>query len=83
MIKVRFEVSTLSGHERNPHLVCRVVEIVKPVKCIIPHYDGYVPMPKVGELLLAWGGRRPMVKKVNTALRHLIETSETLALEER
>ena len=49
MIKVRFEVSTLSGHERNSHLVCRVVEIVKPVKCIIPHYDGYVPMPKVGE----------------------------------
>ena len=83
IIKVRFEVSTLPGHERNSHLVYRVVEIVKPVQCAIPHYDGYVPMPKVGELLRACGGRRPMVKKVNAALQHLIKTSETSRLKGR
>ena len=69
-------------HERNSHLVYRVVEIVKPVECAIPDYGGCVPPPEVGELLWAWGGRRPIVKKVNAALRHLVETSENLRLKE-
>ncbi|KAH9920419.1 hypothetical protein B0H21DRAFT_767572 [Amylocystis lapponica] len=46
----RFERSTLLGRRSERILLLRVVEIVEPAEAVCPEYDGYVPMPKAGEL---------------------------------
>ena len=46
----RFELSTLPDHEGTRTIVLRFLKIITPVKCVIPHYDGYVYCPKEGEL---------------------------------
>ena len=45
-----FECSTLSDHNDTRTVVLRFVKIITPVKCVIPHYDGYICHPKEGEL---------------------------------
>ncbi|KAH9919580.1 hypothetical protein B0H21DRAFT_886662 [Amylocystis lapponica] len=46
----RFVRSALPGFPGVRTLLLRVVEILKPAKAVSPEYDGYVPMPKAGEL---------------------------------
>jgi hypothetical protein len=46
----RFERSTLRYHEGTRTLVLRYLKIITPVKCVIPHYDGYIVPPEEGEL---------------------------------
>ncbi|KAJ6500882.1 hypothetical protein C8R45DRAFT_781967, partial [Mycena sanguinolenta] len=48
---MRFELSPLPEHTANPRIVLRVIKIIDPPKLRIPHYDGYVPRPKEGELV--------------------------------
>jgi len=55
---VRFERSTLPDHEGTRTVVLRFLKIITPVKCVIPHYDGYIMPPKEGEL----HQRTPIVK---------------------
>jgi hypothetical protein len=47
---VRFERSTLPIHKGKKTVVLRIVKIITPVKCVIPHYDGHLCFPKEGEL---------------------------------
>ncbi|KIM74149.1 hypothetical protein PILCRDRAFT_826517 [Piloderma croceum F 1598] len=49
----RFERSS----QRSRTIVMRVVRITSPVRCVIPNYNGYVPMPVEGELVRRGGGR--------------------------
>ena len=46
----RFERSTLLEHEGTRTVVLRFLEIITPVKCVIPLYDGYLSFPEEGEL---------------------------------
>lgn len=46
-----FECSTLPEHKGTRTLVIRILDILKPIACVIPDYDGWVPIPKKGELL--------------------------------
>ena len=46
----RFERSTLPDHVGTRTVVLRFLKIMSPVKCVIPHYDGYIVPPKEGEL---------------------------------
>ena len=46
----RFERSTLPEHKGTRTVVLRFLKIITPVKCDIPHYDGYLCLPKEGEL---------------------------------
>ena len=45
----RFERSTLPEHEGTRTVVLRFLKIITSVKCVIPHYDGYIVPPKEGE----------------------------------
>ncbi|KZT09897.1 uncharacterized protein LAESUDRAFT_756119 [Laetiporus sulphureus 93-53] len=55
-ILVKFERSTLPEDKGWRTLLLRVVDIVKPVKCVLPAYDEYVSRPTLGQLLQR-GGR--------------------------
>ena len=46
----RFERSTLPEHKGTRTVVLRFLQIITPLKCVIPLYDGYVGLPKEGEL---------------------------------
>ena len=46
----RFERSTLPEHEGTRTVMLRFLKIITPVKCVIPHYDGYILPPEEGEL---------------------------------
>ena len=46
----RFERSTLPEHDGTRTVVLRFLKIITPVKCVIPHYDGYIGFPKEGDL---------------------------------
>jgi len=46
----RFERSTHPDHKGTRTVVLRCLKIIRPVKCVIPIYDGYVLSPKEGEL---------------------------------
>ena len=46
----RFERSTLEEHEGTRTVVLRFLEIITPVKCVMPLYDGYIGQPTEGEL---------------------------------
>lgn len=68
--------------EGHPALVIRVVKIVRPIQ-IVPGYDGWVPMPKEGQLLhsrpkkpeAAWSCNTEQASrcKVYAALKPLLE----------
>jgi hypothetical protein len=46
----RFERSTLPDHKNTRTIVLRFLEIITPVKCAVPLYDGRIVVPKEGEL---------------------------------
>ena len=46
----RFKRSTLPEHEGTRTVVLRFLKMLTPLKCVIPHYDGYLCCPKEGEL---------------------------------
>ena len=46
----RFERSALLEHKGARTIVLRFLKIITPVKCVLPHYDGYICRPKEGEL---------------------------------
>lgn len=48
--RVRCELAP-GSHPGKPALSVRIVKIIQPFICIIPDYDGYVRMPKEGELI--------------------------------
>lgn len=48
----RLERSTWPGHEGQHRLVMRVAKITNPVQLSIPGYNGWVPRPAEGELLM-------------------------------
>jgi hypothetical protein len=50
IVLARFERSTLAEHEGTRNIVFRFLKIITPVKCVIPHYNGYLCWPKEGEL---------------------------------
>ena len=45
----RFERSALPDHKGTKTVVFRFLKMTTPVKCVIPHYDGYLSCPKEGE----------------------------------
>ena len=51
IVKFRFELSTLPEHANEPTLVMRILEILRPITCSIPNYDGTVVEPREGQLL--------------------------------
>jgi len=46
----QFERSTLPDHIGTRTVVLRFLNIITPVKCVIPLYDGYIAPPQEGEL---------------------------------
>jgi hypothetical protein len=46
----RFERSTLPSHKGKRILVLRFLQIITPVTCVIPSYDGFIVAPTEGEL---------------------------------
>ncbi|KAF8074031.1 hypothetical protein FPV67DRAFT_1480389 [Lyophyllum atratum] len=50
-ILVRFERSTLPQHVGTRSLVLRVLDILEPIKAVIPGYDMHLPVPKEGGLV--------------------------------
>ena len=46
----RFERSTLLRHKGTRAVVLRFLKIITPLKCVIPHYDGYICCPEEGKL---------------------------------
>jgi hypothetical protein len=46
----RLERSTLPDHKGTRTVVLRFLKIIKPVKCVVPLYDGHISVPKDGEL---------------------------------
>ena len=57
----RFERSTLPEHNGTRTVLLRLLKIITPVECTIPHYDNYIRFPKEGELYL----QRAQVWSVN------------------
>jgi len=51
LVKFRFELSTLPEHAKEPTLVVRILEVLTPITCSIPGYDGSVVEPREGQLL--------------------------------
>ncbi|KAG6891800.1 hypothetical protein C0992_003683, partial [Termitomyces sp. T32_za158] len=49
---VRLERSTLPEHSERNFLVMRVLKILDPIKPVDPDYDGNVPVPIVGQLVM-------------------------------
>ena len=46
----RFERSTFPEHKDTRTVVLRFLKIMTPVKCVIPLYDDYIPLPEEGKL---------------------------------
>ncbi|KAJ7293392.1 hypothetical protein C8J57DRAFT_1268935 [Mycena rebaudengoi] len=55
---VRFELSTLQEHQGSRVVLLRVVKIIQPPKLRIPKYDGHLPAPVEGELVLRPRGHK-------------------------
>ncbi|KAJ7100464.1 hypothetical protein C8R44DRAFT_946921, partial [Mycena epipterygia] len=49
---VRFELSKLPEHAKSRVAVLRIVKMIEPPKLRIPDYDGHVPLPIEGQLVL-------------------------------
>lgn len=49
-------------------LVLRIIQIIDPVSCTVPDYDGFVNEPKAGKLMMLGVGdsRRPWMYDVDT-----------------
>jgi hypothetical protein len=75
---VRFELSTLPKHAESRVFVLRILNITEPVVCVIPNYDGWVPFPKEGGLVV--GSQEPLAfwvdKRDNMMSRCLRELAE-------
>ncbi|KAH0585799.1 hypothetical protein H2248_007090 [Termitomyces sp. 'cryptogamus'] len=56
-IVVRFERSTLQQHAGGNFLVLRVLKILDPITPADPDYDMYLPMPRVGSLVVVANNR--------------------------
>ena len=55
-ILARFEVSQFPEHAKlGPCLILKCLEIVEPVKCIVPDYDGHVREPTPGNYMMSGG----------------------------
>lgn len=50
-VLARFEKSKLPEHMHEHVVVIRVLDILSPIKCVIPDYDFDVQMPDVGQLI--------------------------------
>ena len=62
----RFERSTLPNHKDTRTVVLRFLEIITPVKCIVPLYGGHMCCPKNGELYQRIrGGKEKHVWSIN------------------
>ncbi|KAJ3513801.1 hypothetical protein NLJ89_g2743 [Agrocybe chaxingu] len=48
--KVRFELSTLPEHEGTPVLVLRFLELLEPIRHLIPNAEQVAPVPEAGSL---------------------------------
>ncbi|KAF8962132.1 hypothetical protein BDZ97DRAFT_1159615 [Flammula alnicola] len=49
LVRARFEVSTLPEHvAMGPTLLVRILDIIKPVQCVIDDYDNYIAFPEAG-----------------------------------
>ncbi|KAF9812235.1 hypothetical protein IEO21_06275 [Rhodonia placenta] len=57
-ILCRLERSTLPNHAQRRVVVLRVLEIIEPIRPIVPDYDGYLEPPAEGALLQR--GRKPV-----------------------
>ncbi|KAJ6510629.1 hypothetical protein C8R45DRAFT_393436 [Mycena sanguinolenta] len=51
----QFELSTFPEHAGSDTIVMRIVKMLVPPTCVVPHYDNNIPAPVEGELV-----RRPM-----------------------
>ena len=48
-IQARFEISTFPEHAKlGPCLVLKCLDIIDPIKCVAPDYDGYIGLPRPG-----------------------------------
>ncbi|KAF8962302.1 hypothetical protein BDZ97DRAFT_1825507 [Flammula alnicola] len=55
LIRVCFELSTLPEHvAEGPTLLLRILDIIKPVQCVIEGYDNYIAFPEA-ETFGFWG----------------------------
>jgi hypothetical protein len=61
---VRFERSTLPDHKGTRTVVLRFLKMITSVKCVKPLYDGYIVLPKEGEL-----HRRCRRNTINNSIR--------------
>jgi len=57
----RFERSSLPIHADSPTLLVRIVDIVEPIQCRVPDYDGYVEKPVKGALISNGGSPAAIV----------------------
>lgn len=44
------ELSTHPDHAGTKTIVLRILKFVKPIKCVLDSYDGYIPMPEEGSI---------------------------------
>ncbi|KAJ3513807.1 hypothetical protein NLJ89_g2749 [Agrocybe chaxingu] len=51
IITARLEVSKLGEHQMEPCLVLRCLDVVSPVKCLVPDYDNRIVQPQPGKLV--------------------------------
>ena len=50
-VLARFEKSKLPEHMHTHAVVVRVLDILSPIRCVIPEYDFGVRLPEVGQLI--------------------------------
>ncbi|KAG6835799.1 hypothetical protein H0H93_014589 [Arthromyces matolae] len=67
-VVLRFERSTLPEHLNGNYAVLRVLKVLDPIKPVDPAYDGAIPMPQVGSLILK-GGKNVRAFDLNSDLK--------------
>ncbi|KAJ7688965.1 hypothetical protein B0H17DRAFT_1067330 [Mycena rosella] len=87
----QFELSALPEHSGTATVVMRIVKMLAPPTCVLPGYDGYLPAPAEGTLILRPMGKGRGVRlqpwfcdtdgpsDSAAALRLLVENSRVLA----
>lgn len=82
-ILARFEISELPEHTKlGPCLIVKCLEIVEPVECIVPSYDGHVRQPTPGAYMMCGGKiwRFPLKRYLDT-FRDMMEQEGLLPTE--
>lgn len=83
---MRFELSQLPEHAKSRVAVLRIVKMIEPPKLRIPDYDGHLPPPVEGQLVLRPPrakrvGEKPWSRKLDSAvgkpLALLLDAEET------